>query len=111
MDRPPAMTLTDAAVARIKSLLDAADKPVIGIRVGVSVGIRVRSCSGSRVGLNLGIGLRLGLGLIPKPLRRRGRLCAPPLREVSELPLRRARGRALVRERGGAAAQSILSTE
>ena len=35
MERPPAMTLTDAAVERIKALLDAADKPVIGIRVGV----------------------------------------------------------------------------
>ncbi len=42
MDRPPAMTLTEAAVARIKSLLDAADKPVIGIRVGV----KAQGCSG-----------------------------------------------------------------
>ena len=42
MERPPAMTLTDAAVARIKALLDAADKPVIGIRVGV----KAQGCSG-----------------------------------------------------------------
>ena len=42
MDRPPAMTLTDAAVERIKSLLAAADKPVVGLRVGV----KAQGCSG-----------------------------------------------------------------
>lgn len=42
MDRPQAMTLTDAAVVRIKALLDAADKPVVGLRVGV----KAQGCSG-----------------------------------------------------------------
>lgn len=42
MDRPQAMTLTDAAVERIKSLLDAAEKPVVGLRVGV----KAQGCSG-----------------------------------------------------------------
>ena len=42
MDRPPAMTLTDAAVERIKTLLSAADKPVVGLRVGV----KAQGCSG-----------------------------------------------------------------
>ncbi len=42
MERPQAMTLTDAAVARIKALLDAADKPVVGLRVGV----KAQGCSG-----------------------------------------------------------------
>jgi iron-sulfur cluster assembly protein len=36
------MTLTDAAVERIKALLSAADKPVVGLRVGV----KVQGCSG-----------------------------------------------------------------
>lgn len=42
MERPPAMKLTDAAVARIKVLLASVDKPVIGIRVGV----KAQGCSG-----------------------------------------------------------------
>ncbi len=42
MDRPPAMTLTEAAVERIKTLLSAADKPVVGLRVGV----KAQGCSG-----------------------------------------------------------------
>ena len=42
MDRPPAMTLTDAAVERIKTLLSAADKSVVGLRVGV----KAQGCSG-----------------------------------------------------------------
>jgi iron-sulfur cluster assembly accessory protein len=42
MDRPQAMTLTDAAVARIKTLIDASDKPVVGLRVGV----KAQGCSG-----------------------------------------------------------------
>ena len=41
MDRPPAMTLTNAAVERIKTLLSAADKPVVGLRVGV----KAQGCS------------------------------------------------------------------
>ena len=31
-----AVTLTDNAVARVRSLMDRADKPVLGLRVGVS---------------------------------------------------------------------------
>ncbi len=42
MERPQAMTLTDAAVTRIKALLDASDKPVVGLRVGV----KAQGCSG-----------------------------------------------------------------
>ena len=42
MDRPQAMTLTDAAAARAKKLIAAADKPVIGLRVGV----KAQGCSG-----------------------------------------------------------------
>ena len=42
MGRPPAMTLTDAAVERIKTLLSAAGKPVVGLRVGV----KAQGCSG-----------------------------------------------------------------
>ncbi len=42
MERPQAMTLTDAAAARIKTLLDASDKPVVGLRVGV----KAQGCSG-----------------------------------------------------------------
>lgn len=42
MERPQAMTLTDAAAARIKALIDAADKPVVGLRVGV----KMQGCSG-----------------------------------------------------------------
>ena len=42
MDRPKAMTLTEAAAARVKELMATTDKPVIGLRVGVST----RGCSG-----------------------------------------------------------------
>lgn len=42
MNRPQAMTLTDAAVARVKVLLSMADKPVVGLRVGV----KAQGCSG-----------------------------------------------------------------
>ena len=42
MDRPKLMTLTDAAAARVKELIARADKPVIGVRVGVST----QGCSG-----------------------------------------------------------------
>lgn len=36
------VTLTDAAAARVKELIERADKPVLGLRVGV----RSRGCSG-----------------------------------------------------------------
>lgn len=36
------MTLTDAAAARVKALMDKADEPVLGLRVGVRSG----GCSG-----------------------------------------------------------------
>lgn len=42
MERPKAMTLTDAAAARVKALMAQADKPVIGLRVGVTT----QGCSG-----------------------------------------------------------------
>ena len=42
MERPQALTLTEAAVTRIKALIAAADKPVVGIRVGV----KAQGCSG-----------------------------------------------------------------
>ena len=38
------ITLTDAAVARVKELIGKADKPVLGLRVGVDT----RGCSGLR---------------------------------------------------------------
>jgi len=40
--RPPALTVTDAAAARIQALLDKRGKPAVGVRVGV----RSRGCSG-----------------------------------------------------------------
>jgi iron-sulfur cluster assembly accessory protein len=42
MDRPKAMTLTDAAAARVKELMARADKPIIGVRVSVTA----QGCSG-----------------------------------------------------------------
>lgn len=42
MNRPPVLTLTDAAAKRVKALLARSDKPVLGLRVGV----RARGCSG-----------------------------------------------------------------
>ena len=42
MNRPQAMTLTDAAADRVKALLAKADKPVVGLRVGV----KAQGCSG-----------------------------------------------------------------
>ncbi len=38
----PMITLTDAAAARAKSLIERAEKPVLGLRVGV----KTRGCSG-----------------------------------------------------------------
>lgn len=42
MERPKAMTLTDAAAARVKELMAKSGKPIAGVRVGVST----RGCSG-----------------------------------------------------------------
>lgn len=42
MERPKAMTLTDAAAARVKALMAKSDKPVVGLRVGVTT----QGCSG-----------------------------------------------------------------
>jgi iron-sulfur cluster assembly protein len=36
--RPQIMKLTDAAAARVREIMDKADKPVIGLRVGVKNG-------------------------------------------------------------------------
>ncbi|QJE73704.1 iron-sulfur cluster assembly accessory protein [Aerophototrophica crusticola] len=41
-ERPKALTITDAAAERVKRLMAKADKPIIGLRVGV----RSRGCSG-----------------------------------------------------------------
>ncbi len=42
MDKPKAMTLTDAAAARVKQLMAQANGAVIGLRVGVTT----QGCSG-----------------------------------------------------------------
>lgn len=39
---PNALTLTDRAAARLKELMATADKPILGLRVGV----KARGCSG-----------------------------------------------------------------
>lgn len=36
--RPKVVTLTDAAAARVKAIMDRADKPYVGLRVGVKNG-------------------------------------------------------------------------
>lgn len=41
-NRPPPFTLTEAAVARVKQLLEGRERPAVGLRVGV----RSRGCSG-----------------------------------------------------------------
>ena len=41
-ERPPAMTLSDAAAARLKQLLAMRETPVVGLRIGVRNG----GCSG-----------------------------------------------------------------
>jgi iron-sulfur cluster assembly protein len=41
--RPKVVTLTDAAAARVKAIMDRADKPYAGLRVGVKNG----GCAGS----------------------------------------------------------------
>ena len=42
MALPKAMTITDAAAERVKQIMAKADKPAIGLRVGV----KARGCSG-----------------------------------------------------------------
>jgi iron-sulfur cluster assembly protein len=42
MSATPALTLTDAAAERVKSLLAASAEPIVGLRVG----IKSRGCSG-----------------------------------------------------------------
>ena len=42
MERPPMVTLTDRAVARVKELLARNDEDVMGLRIGVNA----RGCSG-----------------------------------------------------------------
>lgn len=39
---PPILTLTDAAAERVKTLMENADEPVVGLRVGIST----KGCSG-----------------------------------------------------------------
>lgn len=42
LDRPPVLTLTDSAANQIKSLLESADEPALGLRISVVP----RGCSG-----------------------------------------------------------------
>ena len=42
MERPPVVTLTDAAADRVKALISKSDEPVQGLRIGV----KTRGCSG-----------------------------------------------------------------
>ncbi|MGY9055552.1 MAG: HesB/IscA family protein [Alphaproteobacteria bacterium] len=42
MERPPVVTLTDAAADRVKALISKSDDPVKGLRIGV----KTRGCSG-----------------------------------------------------------------
>ncbi|MFN4088264.1 MAG: HesB/IscA family protein [Alphaproteobacteria bacterium] len=42
MERPPVITLTDAAAARVKALMSKAEDPVLGLRIGV----KTKGCSG-----------------------------------------------------------------
>jgi iron-sulfur cluster assembly accessory protein len=41
-ERPPMISLTDTAVARVKELVSQSSEPVLGLRIGVSA----RGCSG-----------------------------------------------------------------
>jgi iron-sulfur cluster assembly protein len=47
--RPPLITVTEAAAARIRDIVERADKPVVGVRVGVDKG----GCAGMEYQLNL----------------------------------------------------------
>jgi len=42
MDQPPVITLTDAAVDRVKALMSRTTDPVLGLRIGV----KTKGCSG-----------------------------------------------------------------
>src|SRR3546814_17063894 len=42
MERPPVITLTDAAAERVRSLMSKASDPVLGLRIGV----KTKGCSG-----------------------------------------------------------------
>ena len=42
MERPPVVTLTDAAADRVKALVAKSEEPVQGLRIGV----KTRGCSG-----------------------------------------------------------------
>ncbi|MBB4265352.1 HesB/IscA family protein [Roseospira visakhapatnamensis] len=42
--RPPPLTVTEAAAARVRALLDQAGRPVVGVRIGV----KKSGCSGMR---------------------------------------------------------------
>lgn len=41
-ERPPMVSLTEGAIARVKELIAKSDEPVMGLRIGVSA----RGCSG-----------------------------------------------------------------
>ncbi len=41
-ERPKALTITDAAAARVKALMEKSAEPIVGLRVGV----KTRGCSG-----------------------------------------------------------------
>ena len=43
-DTKPLLTLTDAAVSRVKNIMDNADSDVIGLRIG----IKTAGCSGMK---------------------------------------------------------------
>jgi iron-sulfur cluster assembly protein len=42
LERPPVITITEAAAERARQLLAKADKPVLGLRIGINT----RGCSG-----------------------------------------------------------------
>lgn len=42
MERPPVITLTDAAADRVRNLMSKASDPVLGLRIGV----KTKGCSG-----------------------------------------------------------------
>ncbi len=42
MERPQLISLTDAAADRVKSLIEKSDKPVLGLRVGITT----KGCNG-----------------------------------------------------------------
>jgi iron-sulfur cluster assembly protein len=54
--RPPIISVTDAAAARIRDIVARADKPVVGVRVGVDKG----GCAGMAYQLDLAEQVRPG---------------------------------------------------